>query len=438
MKVVCNTGLKSRFTAIIGSQWGDEGKGKLTDILCSGYDICARFNGGNNAGHTIVANGKKFAFHLLPSGVLNGNTLNIIGNGVVVNLESLKKELDNLDANNVKTKLVISDKAHLALKAHMEADAEQEAASGKDSIGTTKKGIGPCYATKARRTGLRVGDLLEMNDFQTFINKYNFLLKTMGKDHNKSEYKEELDKIKQIREFLLEKKMITDTVQLINEAYKNKKRILAEGANATMLDIDFGTYPYVTSSSTSIGGVITGLGVSPGKIETVIGITKAYTTRVGDGPFPTECINNDDEEFGKQLRDIGREFGTTTGRSRRCGWLDLPVVKYTNTINGFNSLNLTKLDVLSTFKHIKLCVGYKYKNGEAYKGLFPSTLSELSLVEPVYELLPGWESDISKVKEYDNLPQNCKKYVSRIEELLNIPIKWIGTGPERDSMVLRH
>lgn len=433
MKVICKTGLKSRFCSIIGSQWGDEGKGKLTDILAEKYDICARFNGGNNAGHTIVANGKKHAFHLLPSGILNEKAINVLGNGVVIHLQSLKKEIDNLDAQSLKYNLIVSDKAHIVVKSHIEADIEQESASGKDSIGTTRKGIGPCYATKARRSGLRVGDLY---DFEAFKLKYFFLLKAMNRDINRNDYTEELKQLKEIREYLLEKKMITDTVGFINEAINDNKRILAEGANATMLDIDYGTYPYVTSSSTSIGGVCTGLGVAPNKLETIIGITKAYTTRVGEGPFPTECVN-EDLDVGKEIGNIGREFGTTTGRPRRCGWLDIPVVKYTNTINGFSSINLTKVDVLSTLKSIKLCIGYKYKDGSKFKGLFPSTLHELGQIEPVYEVIPGWEKDISGITEYDNLPQNCRAYVERIEELLNIPVKWVGTGPERTSMVLR-
>lgn len=430
---VCNNGMKSRFCAVIGSQWGDEGKGKLVDILSSSYDICARFNGGNNAGHTIVAEGKKYAFHLLPSGVLNPKITNVIGNGVVVNLEALKKEIDNLETNGIKPNLVISDKAHLVFQAHIQADKDQETYSGSNSIGTTLRGIGPCYATKARRIGLRAGDLA---DFNNFTQRYNFLLKMMGRDFELKEYKDELDRLNSIAQYLLKKNMIVDTVDLVNKAFRENKRILAEGANATMLDIDFGTYPYVTSSSTSIGGVITGLGISPNKIQTVVGITKAYTTRVGLGPFPTECINQD-EEAGKIMGSIGREFGTTTGRARRCGWLDIPVVRYTNAINGFSSINLTKLDVLSTLKQIKICVGYEYKNGTIFNKLFPSTLEELHSVKPIYETLPGWETDISRITDYELLPSNCKRYVERAEELLGVKISWIGTGPERDSMILR-
>ena len=433
MKVVCKTGLKSRVCCIIGSQWGDEGKGKLTDILAENYDICARFNGGNNAGHTIVANGKKFAFHLLPSGTLNPKTINVLGNGVVIHLDSLKKELDNLDKHNIKTNLILSNRAHLVFNSHIQDDISQETSSGKDSIGTTRKGIGPAYSTKARRTGLRVCDLL---DFNVFKEKYAFLLKSQGKSSDTNECKEELERIDQFRNYLIEKKMIADTVYMINEAYNNKKRILCEGANATMLDIDYGTYPYVTSSSTSVGGILTGLGLNHNKIETVIGITKAYTTRVGEGPFPTECIN-DEAQTGENIRQEGREVGTTTGRPRRVGWIDTQVVRYTNTINGFNSINLTKLDVLSKQKSIKIGVGYKYKNGKEYHGYFPASLEELAKLEPIYEVVPGWESDISDIKDYSKLPTNCKNYVERVEELIKVPIKWIGTGPDRTAMIMK-
>lgn len=441
LRNICKTGKESRVCAIIGSQWGDEGKGKLTDILAESYDICARFNGGNNAGHTIVANGKKYAFHLLPSGSLNPKTLNILGNGVVINLPSLKKELDNIEKNNIKLNLLISDRAHIALNAHIHMDIEQEQAAGSGSIGTTRKGIGPCYGTKARRTGLRIGDLFDMKDFEQ---KYNYLMKCNNLDINKQDLKinnqsvkEELDEIKQIADILKSKIMIGDTIQVVNEAYYDRKRILCEGANATMLDIDYGTYPYVTSSPTSIGGVLTGLGLNHTKLETVIGITKAYTTRVGEGPFPTECIN-EEAEIGEELRKDGHEFGTTTGRSRRIGWLDCQVVKYTNIINGYTSINLTKLDVLSNQKRLRIGIGYEYKDGKKYNGLFPATLEELKNLKPVYEDLPGWEKDISGVTDYNKLPSNCKDYVERVQELLNIPITWVGTGPERDSMLLKH
>lgn len=430
MKTICKSGIKSRVCSIIGSQWGDEGKGKLTDILSDKYDIVARFNGGNNAGHTIVANGKKYAFHLLPSGVLIPTVTNIIGNGVVVNLEALKKEIDNLEKDNIKPNLLISDRAHIVFNSHIEMDISQENLLGKSSLGTTRKGIGPAYSTKARRIGLRVGDII---NYDSFIEKYNFMNKSVGCNPNK----DELDRLKSIRSYLIEKKMIADTVFIINEAYNSRKRILCEGANATMLDIDFGTYPFVTSSSTSIGGVMTGLGLSHNKLETVIGITKAYTTRVGEGPFPTECVDKD-EEVGVELRKEGFEFGTTTGRPRRIGWIDTKVVRYTNIINGFTSINLTKLDVLSKLKSIKIGVGYKLKKGGSkYNGSYPSTLTELGSIEPIYEEVPGWCSDIKSITKYEDLPINCRNYVERVEELVGVPIKWIGTGPDRKDMILR-
>ena len=294
----CKTGLKSRVCAIIGSQWGDEGKGKLTDILADKYDICARFNGGDNAGHTIVVGNKKFAFHLLPSGMLNEKCVNLIGNGVVVNLKSLKKELINLDNSNVdyKNRLIISDRAHLVVQAHIDADVSSEKGLKDKNIGTTKKGIGPTYSTKARRTGLRVHDLL---DWDLFTQKYNHLVLSMDKNIN--DYATELDELKQVREFIIKNNMNGDTIQILSDAYTNHKRILCEGANATLLDIDFGTYPFVTSSSTSIGGVCTGLGFPPQRIETILGIAKAYTTRVGSGPFPTECID-EETEIGEDIR----------------------------------------------------------------------------------------------------------------------------------------
>jgi len=384
---LCRTGLKSKTTAIIGAQWGDEGKGKLTDILSEHYDICARFNGGDNAGHTIVVGGNKFFFHALPSGMLNKNTLNVIGNGVVLNLNSLKKELDMLESKKVdyNGRLLISDRAHLTLQCHIEADKGQETESGKDKmIGTTQKGIGPTYATKMRRTGLRVCDLSNMDSFKE---KYTTLCKSFGKTPN--DYPGELEFVKQMREFLIKNKMITDTVSLMNKTLKDNKRILLEGANATLLDIDFGTYPYVTSSNTSIGGVCTGLGVPPSQIETVIGICKAYNTRVGSGPFPTECIG-EDAAVGEDMGQRGHEFGVTTGRKRRVGWFDVNVLKYSHMVNGFSSINITKLDIFSPLKQLKIGVGYKKKDGTLYTGAFPASLEELGEMECIWEVLPGY------------------------------------------------
>ena len=385
---LCRTGLKSRVTAIIGAQWGDEGKGKLTDILAENYDICARFNGGDNAGHTIIVGDKRFAFHILPSGMLNMKTINVVGNGVVVNLKSLKKELDALTEKNVdyEGRLLISDRAHLTVQVHIDADKGQETEAGKKQIGTTQKGIGPTYATKMRRTGLRVCDL---NNFETFKEKYNDLLKSFGKNPN--DYPGELDTLLQMREFLLKKNMISDTIGLINKSLKDNKRILLEGANATLLDIDFGTYPYVTSSSTSIGGSITGLGIPPSVVETVIGICKAYNTRVGSGPFPTECSSSGDTDVGEDIGARGKEFGVTTGRKRRVGWFDVNVLKYSHMVNGFSSINLTKLDIFSPLKQLKIGVGYKKKDGTLFTGSFPASLEELAEMECIWEILPGYK-----------------------------------------------
>jgi adenylosuccinate synthase len=395
--------------------------------------VCARFNGGDNAGHTIVVGKQKFAFHLLPSGMLNTGCINVIGNGVVVNLKSLKKELESLDKAGVdySGRLIISDRAHMTFQAHIDEDIGQETAAGDKLIGTTKKGVGPTYSTKARRTGIRICDLY---NWDSFVEKYHNLLKSLNK--TSESYKDELDHIKMIREYVIQQKMIKDSVSLINEAYKNNKRILAEGANATLLDIDYGTYPYVTSSSTSIGGVMTGLGIAPKKIETIVGIAKAYTTRVGSGPFPSECIG-DETDIGEDIRNRGFEFGATTGRKRRVGWFDAHVVRYSNIINGFSSINLTKLDILSPLKQIKVVVGYKHNDGRKYDGSYPASLEDLSKLETDYEILPGWESDISEITEYDKLPSNCRAYVERIEELIEIPITWIGVGPDRKSTIMK-
>jgi adenylosuccinate synthase len=345
----------------------------------------------------------------------------------------LLEELKSLDNAGIdyKNRLIISDRAHLTLGVHIDADIAQETESKDKMIGTTKKGIGPTYSTKARRTGLRVCDLLY---WESFVNKYNALLKSMGKQA--TQFKDELDQIKEAKEFIVRNNMISDTIKLLNDAYYNNKRILAEGANATLLDIDFGTYPYVTSSSTSIGGVMTGLGFPPQRMETILGIAKAYTTRVGSGPFPSECIG-DETHIGEDIRKRGFEFGATTGRQRRVGWFDVNVLKYSNMINGYSSINLTKLDILSPLKQIKIAVGYSHQNGDKFDGVFPASLEQLATLKTEYEILPGWESDISQITEYDKLPSNCRAYVERVEELIGVPITWIGTGPERKSTIMK-
>lgn len=423
------SGYNSQVCSVLGAQWGDEGKGKLVDILAKRYDIIARFNGGANAGHTLVVDGKKFAFHLLPCGMLYDDKINLIGNGVVLHVPTLLKELKSLHDAGKKTegKLLISDRAHLLFDFHMQIDGRQEDGRGDSSIGTTKKGIGPCYGSKIYRNGIRVGELVH---WDAFCERHRGLVKDLQSQFAfEYDVEEELARFKEYREILMP--MIVDSVQYLNAAYADGKTILAEGANAGLLDIDFGTYPYVTSSSTAAGGIATGLGIAPSKIEGVIGVVKAYTTRVGSGPFPTELDNAE----GQHLRDVGHEYGTTTGRPRRCGWLDIPVVEYSNMLSGYTSINITKLDVLDDLAEVKIGVAYSIDGKRLPKGAMPSTLIDLAKVEVEYESMPGWKTDISKITEYDDLPVQARNYLARIEELLGLPVSWVGTGPGRTAMV---
>lgn len=426
------SGYNSQVCSILGAQWGDEGKGKLVDILANHFDIVARFNGGSNAGHTLVVDGKKFAFHLLPCGMLYEDKVNVIGNGVVLHVPTLLKELQSLhDAGmNTDGRLKISDRAHLLFDFHMLIDGQQEASrdgTTSGSIGTTKKGIGPCYASKANRNGIRVGELLEWDHFVT---RHAGLVRDLQTQFNfEYDVEEELKRFKEYREIL--KPMIIDSVHYINSAHAEGKTILAEGANAALLDLDFGTYPFVTSSPTAAGGICTGLGIAPSKVDSTIGIVKAYTTRVGNGAFPTEL----EDEVGQALRDVGHEYGTTTGRPRRCGWLDIPVVDYSHQLSNYSSINITKLDVLDGLEEIKIGTSYKIDGKTLPKGMMPSTLSALAKVEVEYETLPGWKTDISKVTSYEALPKEAKAYLKRIEELVGVSVSWVGTGPGRDAMV---
>ncbi|KAL4469341.1 hypothetical protein ABPG72_005977 [Tetrahymena utriculariae] len=426
----CLNGVKSNVAVVLGAQWGDEGKGKLVDILAEKYEYCARFNGGANAGHTIIANGKKYPFHLLPCGILYPHTKNVLGNGTVIHLQTMFDELKQLDRDhiNYKGRLLLSDRAHLVTSLTIAADSKSESSSQNQFLGTTKRGIGPTYASKMNRYGLRVGDL---KNWDTFLLKYKYLQGKFSEQGVNAGSEEELQEIKLLRERMLANNMITDTVVLLNEAIKQGKRVLVEGANACLLDIDFGTYPYVTSSNTSIGGVCTGLGIAPHHIETVIGIVKAYTTRVGEGPFPTEL----NDQHGEHLRKVGHEFGTTTGRPRRCGWLDIPLLRYSHMINNYQSINITKLDVLDQIDEIKIATKYTV-NGEKIN-FMPSTIEELSQVKVEYTTVKGWKQDISKIRSYDKLPQKAKDYLSTIEDLLGVPVSWVGTGPEREAMVLK-
>lgn len=420
---------------VLGSQWGDEGKGKLVDLLCDDIEVCARCQGGNNAGHTIVVGETKYDFHMLPSGLVNKNCLNLVGSGVVVHLPSFFDELDKIEKQGLKCRdrLFLSSRAHLVFDFHQRVDKlrEAELSNNKKSIGTTGKGIGPTYSTKASRSGIRVHHLVsdEPGAWEEFETKLRRLFATRQKRYGDFEYnvEDELNRYKVLKEEI--KPFVVDSVEFMHNALAEKKKILVEGANALMLDLDFGTYPYVTSSNTGIGGVLTGLGIPPNAIKNIYGVVKAYTTRVGEGPFPTEQLNED----GERLQDVGREWGVTTGRKRRCGWLDLVVLKYSTWINGYTSLNITKLDVLDTFKEIKVAVGYKY-NGKTLKS-FPECLNVLGKVEVEYKTFPGWEQDITSIKEYEYLPENAKTYLKFIEEYLNVPIQWVGTGPARESML---
>lgn len=424
---------------VLGAQWGDEGKGKLVDLLVGKYDIVARCAGGNNAGHTIVVDGVKYDFHMLPSGLVNPNCQNLLGNGVVIHVPSFFKELETLEAkglNNARERLFISSRAHLVFDFHQRTDKMRElelsgAAKDGKNIGTTGKGIGPTYSTKASRSGLRVHHLVNDNPeaWDLFVTKYKRLLETRKQRYGDFDYdaEEELARYKKYREEL--KPFVVDSVVFMHKAIEAKKSILVEGANALMLDIDFGTYPYVTSSNTGIGGVITGLGIPPRTIDEVYGVVKAYTTRVGEGPFPTEQLNAN----GEKLQEIGAEFGVTTGRKRRCGWLDLVILKYSTLINGYTSLNITKLDVLDTFKEIPIGISYSL-NGKKLD-LFPEDLTTLGKVEVEYVTLPGWNQDITKITDYEALPENAKKYLKYIEDFVGVPVEWVGTGPSRDSML---
>ncbi|AGO10270.1 AaceriABL186Wp [[Ashbya] aceris (nom. inval.)] len=424
---------------VLGSQWGDEGKGKLVDLLVGKYDIVARSAGGNNAGHTIVVGGVKYDFHMLPSGLVNPNCQNLIGNGVVIHVPSFFAELEQLETKGLRDtrgRLFISSRAHLVFDFHQRTDKLRElelSGNSKDgkNIGTTGKGIGPTYSTKASRSGLRVHHLVsdEPEAWAEFETKYRRLLETRQQRYGPFEYdaEGELERYRRYREEL--RPFVVDSVVFMHNAIQQKKKILVEGANALMLDIDFGTYPYVTSSSTGIGGVLTGLGIPPRCIDEIYGVVKAYTTRVGEGPFPTEQLN----EAGEKLQTIGAEYGVTTGRKRRCGWLDLVVLKYSTLINGFTSLNITKLDVLDTFKEIKVGVSYSL-NGKKLE-LFPEDLLVLGKVDVEYVTLPGWDQDITKLSRYEDLPENAKKYLKFIEDFVGVPVEWVGTGPGRESML---
>ena len=414
---------------ILGAQWGDESKGKLTDVFAADADVVARYQGGDNAGHTIVLGDKTFILHLIPSGILRTDTVNVIGNGVVINLETLFGEIDRLQAQGVDVSsdnLKISDRAHLILPYHKAV--EQWEQMGSDTkIGTTSRGIGPTYSDKMNRhAGIRVGDLLDFDHFQKKLD-YNLEAKAEALQIGGPERNVLLETYYAYSQRL--NPYVTDTVAYMHDALAAEKRILFEGAQGTMLDIDFGTYPYVTSSNCTAGAVCTGLGIGPKAIEEVLGVSKAYVTRVGGGPFPTEMPPDLDEK----IREIGKEYGATTQRPRRCGWLDLVALRYATQINGLTAIALTKLDVFDTLADLQVCVAYRYKGEQITT--FPSSLQVLEECEPVYETLPGWQQSLIDARTATDIPQRTKDYVAYVSDYLNVPIPLISVGPDRNQIV---
>ena len=423
---------------IVGAQWGDEGKGKKTKHLLKRFpkiELTTRWNGGRNAGHTVVENGKKHALHAVPCGILKPGMLNLIGNGCVVELAALRDELDALEAQGIdwEGRLRISPRAHVLFPVHKTLDSLQEA---HRKLGTTLRGIGPAYGMKARRTGVRIGALRDMDVFR----------RLMRESYDMSGWRDEVQKVEEYASWLLP--MIDDDDNLASMVLRNGGDVLAEGANAVMLDLDHGTYPYVTSSTTTAGGVCTGLGLSPAEVGrgTIIGVAKAYTTRVGGGPFLTELTDascggarvagSPDADIGAHLQRVGVEVGTTTGRKRRCGWLDLQELRYAKRLNGFTELNITKLDVMDELKEIRIAVAYKNTNGRVLSpDVMPSLVQTLNKTQVVYETLPGWRESTRACRTFASLPRNAQAYLLRIEQLVDVPICWVGVGPESDAMI---
>jgi adenylosuccinate synthase len=417
---------------VLGAQWGDEGKGKMTDYLADKADVVVRFQGGNNAGHTVEVGDKQYKLHLIPSGILHDNKLNVIGNGVVVDPKALFTEIDYLEGLGVRVtpeKLIVSDRAQVIMPYHRVLDGLKEKARGKNDIGTTGKGIGPCYTDKAERSGIRICDLLNREVFEQkliqSIEDKNELIKLYGGealDFN-TVYNEYLAYAERIKPY------VTDISVRIYEEIKNNKNVVFEGAQGSLLDIDYGTYPYVTSSNTIAGGVCTGAGVGPTAITGAVGIAKAYTTRVGKGPFPTELT----DEMGELLREKGHEYGVTTGRARRCGWLDLVILKSTARISGLTSFVVTKIDTLAGFDKLKVCTGYKFE--DKIIDYFPASLEDLAKCEPIYEEFEGWDDSIANARSYEELPENAKVYLKRIEEFTGTKVSIVSVGPKRDQTI---
>ena len=447
---------KGDLLTVLGAQWGDEGKGKIVDFFAADYDVVCRcqvciyilffkicitkqfllfFQGGNNAGHTVVVDNVEFDFHLLPSGIVNKKAMCVIGNGVVVHLPQLLAEIEkNLAKSPLmegwESRLIISNRAHLVFDFHQEIDGIQESQRGSNSLGTTKRGIGPCYASKATRSGLRMCDLI--GDFDSFEQKFRFVTSSLMEQYPtlKVDVEGEIARYKGYREKI--RPMIADTVTYLSKAISSGKKILIEGANATLLDIDFGLYPFVTSSNCCIGGVCTGLGIPPYLLKNTVAVVKAYTTRVGVGHFPTYQEN----EIGELLQNKGKEWGVTSGRKRRCGWLDLFAVKYTHTINGFTALAVTKLDILDSLPELKVGVGYSI-DGKALD-YYPATNDELERVDVDYVTMPGWHpTSTSNCRSWDELPDQAKAYLELIEKVTGVPVRYIGVGAKRDAIIDR-
>lgn len=421
-------------TLVVGAQWGDEGKGKVVDLLSKDAAYVARYQGGANAGHTIVIEGKQYILHLVPSGILNSEVKCVIGNGVVVDPVALVEEIEMVESHgiDVKGRLFISHKAHLIMPYHKLLDQARESAKGGEAIGTTGRGIGPAYIDKARRIGIRIVDLLDRANFETKLRanlkeKNNLLKKIYDYDEIEAEgiIESYLDFDNRMDPY------ITDTTLLLNEAIDRGENVVIEGAQGALLDIDHGTYPFVTSSNPTSGGACTGLGIPPNKIDRIVGIVKAYCTRVGNGPFPTELF----DQFGDQLQKVGAEFGATTGRPRRCGWLDLVALKYSVMINGITDIALTKLDVLDNFSELKLCTDYIV--GEKSLRSFPSDIDTLDKVEPIYETVKGWNTSLAGIRNYDDLPQATKDYINKIEEFTGAKVSIISLSPERKDTIIR-
>ena len=417
---------------LLGLQWGDEGKGKIVDVVTPNYDIIARFQGGPNAGHTLIFDDKKYVLHTIPSGIFRDNTINVIGNGVVIDPIIIKEEILKLEAIgiDVASKMLISKKAHLIVPTHKILDKYSEEQKGKNKIGSTLKGIGPTYMDKTGRNGLRMGDSLAKN----FREKYDALQtkhKAILGDYDYAELLSELEtKWFEAMEFM-SKFTLIDSEHYINNAMKDGKSVLAEGAQGTMLDVDFGTYPFVTSSNTITAGTCTGLGVAPNRIGEVIGIFKAYCTRVGSGPFPSEL----DNEVGENIRQIGHEFGATTGRDRRCGWIDLPALKYAIMINGATQLSMMKADVLDSFETIEVCTHYEI-DGENFD-YFPYDINSLN-VKPVYKKIKGWNTDLTGLRDLKDAPKEFMDYITYLEQELQTPITIVSVGPDRSQTIIRN